>query len=79
MILQKNEICVVIDDEEKKLVATDILKRAKEPIWSAKQAMDFDEECKFLIISDFGDWYVSATNKGRKETSLEELEQILNK
>lgn len=80
--MKKEEIYVVIDSEEKRVRAIQILTDAGEKFWKKEKYFKIDSENTHLIscIRD-GDWFIVHTKhsgiRDRTEITLDELEQFL--
>jgi len=79
--MKKEEIYVVIDSEEKRLRAIQILSDAKEPIFSCSDIFSENPYNKCLEFFDY-EWIISGYNdediKKKTEISLDQLEQLLS-
>jgi hypothetical protein len=75
--MKKEEIYVVIDSEEKRLRAIQILTDAGEKIW--KDSCIFEIYSKpFILANDNTEWLVMIKIDNEKEITLDQLEQLLN-
>jgi len=64
--MKKEEIYVIIDSEEKKNRAVEILENAGEKIWDSADALRFDDN----------DWFITHRVEG-EEITLDQLEELL--
>jgi len=77
--MKKEEIYVVIDSEEKRLRAIQILSDAKENISTCDLSMDFSEKHKYLRLDSNNQWFIfSYMFSTDTEITLDQLEQMLN-
>lgn len=79
--MKKEEIYVVIDSEEKRLRAIQILSDAKENVWSNETdglKVRLDSWFKFLRFSTDNEWELYMDRDDRQEISLDQLEQMLS-
>lgn len=80
--MKKEEIYVIIDNDEKRDKAIKILTDAGEAIWDSPRAMEYTQGSKYLAIDTAGmDWYTIFSDeiKGLTEISLDQLEELLRK
>ena len=79
LMLKKRHVQVLIDSEEKKEQAIQILQKHNEEIWDDEEAMRFDEKYHFLVFGDTTghNWYVTTLRLSRSIVTLEELDLIL--
>ena len=76
--MKKEEIYVVIDSEEKRLRAIQILSDAKENISTFDLSMDFSEKHKYLRLDSNNQWFIfSYMFSTDTEITLDQLEQML--
>jgi hypothetical protein len=76
--MKKEEIYVVIDDEEKRLRAIQILSDSKENIWEGSRLLkEFTDEMIVRFNSSDNSWWTTY-DKGSFIISLDQLEQMLN-
>lgn len=79
-MMNKTEIRVTIDSEEKKQRAIDILEKHMEKIWDDRIAMVFDVFHNSLIYSEDGnDWFINYQDESLIEITLEQLDELLTK
>jgi hypothetical protein len=79
--MKKEEIYVVIDSEEKRLRAIQILSDAKENVWSNETdglKVRLDSWFKFLRFSTDNEWELYMDSDKKQEITLDQLEQLLN-
>lgn len=78
--MRKEEIYVVIDSEEKRLRALDILERAGEKVFrNSFLKKEVDTEYKFLrYIENYNCWMMSIPTGDGKNTTLDQLDKLLN-
>jgi hypothetical protein len=77
--MKKEEIYVVIDSEEKRLRAIQILSDAKENISTFDLSMDFSEKHKYLRLDSNNQWFIfSYMFSTDTEINLDQLEQMLS-
>jgi hypothetical protein len=77
--MKKEEIYVVIDSEEKRLRAIQILSDAKENISTFDLSFEFSEKHKYLRLDSNNQWFIfSYMFSTDTEINLDQLEQILN-
>jgi hypothetical protein len=77
--MKKEEIYVVIDSEEKRKRAIQILSDAGERFSKDCSALYFDEKYKYLRIDDVNKWYIfSFIWRAETELNLDQLEQMLS-
>tara|TARA_R110000868_G_scaffold258715_1_gene516351 strand:- start:445 stop:918 length:474 start_codon:yes stop_codon:yes gene_type:complete len=74
--MNKENIYVVIDSEEKRLKAIEILSNTQEEIWEHSQIF-FNNATGCLICRRDNLWYLLATRSTKEEINLNELEEIL--
>jgi hypothetical protein len=75
--MKKEEIYVVIDSEEKRLRAIQILTDAKEEIFSMSGMLQKNDK-EFTIDYILGSWTRNANKEKKTEITLDQLEQMLN-
>jgi hypothetical protein len=75
--MKKQEIYVVIDSEEKRLRAIQILSDAQEEIWE-ESLLFIKSEMGCLICRRDNLWYLLKTRSYKEEISLDQLDRILN-
>jgi hypothetical protein len=77
--MKKEEIYVVIDSEEKRLRAIQILSDAKENISTFDVSMGFSEKHKYLRLDSNNQWFIfSYIFSTDTEITLDQLEQMLS-
>jgi hypothetical protein len=77
--MKKEEIYVVIDSEEKRLRAIQILSDAKENISTFDLSIEFSEKHKYLRLDSNNQWFIfSYVFSTDTEITLNQLEQMLN-
>jgi hypothetical protein len=77
--MKKEEIYVVIDSEEKRLRAIQILSDAREKISTFDLSFEFSEKHKYLRLDSNNQWFIfSYVFSTDTELSLDQLEQILS-
>jgi hypothetical protein len=75
--MKKEQIYVVIDSEEKRLRAIQILSDAGEEIFSMSGMLQKNDK-EFTIDYILGSWTRNANKEKKTEISLDQLEQLLN-
>jgi hypothetical protein len=77
--MKKEEIYVVIEDEEKRLRAIQILTDAKENISTFDLSFEFSEKHKYLRLDSNNQWFIfSYMFSTDTEITLDQLEQMLS-
>jgi hypothetical protein len=77
--MKKEEIYVVIDSEEKRQRAIQILSDAKENISTFDSSFEFSERYKYLKLDSNNQWFIfSCMFSTDTELSLDQLEQLLS-
>ena len=77
--MKKEEIYVVIDSEEKRLRAIQILSDAKENISTFDLSIEFSEKHKYLRLDSNNQWFIfSYMFSTDTEINLDQLEQMLS-
>jgi hypothetical protein len=74
--MKKEEIYVVIDNEEKRLRALGILERAGEKVWKESCLLTNKADGSRILLSEKG-WSYSGTLERKTEITLAQLEQLL--
>jgi hypothetical protein len=77
--MKKNEIYVVIDSEEKRLKAIQILSDAGEIICSFDSSLIYGHRYKYLRLDNSGRWFIfSFLYQYHTQITLDQLEQMLS-
>lgn len=82
--MKKEEIYVIIDNDEKRNKAVEILTDAGEAIWDSESAMQYTQGYNYLTFdADDMDWYTVSDDVieigGLTEITLDQLEELLRK
>ena len=80
--MNKTNIRVTIDSDEKYKRAIEILEKHGEIIWDFENAMIFDRFFKHLIFDDNEDvgWYINTSlNPTETEITIDQLDELLTK
>lgn len=78
--MNKTEIRVLIDSEEKKQRAIEILKKNGEKIWTNPRAMKFSKSNNYLKCSIVDNaWYIGPSCERRIKITLDQLDELLTK
>lgn len=75
--MKKEEIYVLIDSEEKRLRAIQILNDAGEKILDKNTSMDFSEKFKNLRLDINGYWFVFGYTDSCTQITLDQLEEMM--
>lgn len=75
--MKKEDICVLIDSEEQRLIALDILKRAGEKVAPHTRLRECYNEKMWLKMFEDNEWYTAYTKEEKTIITLDQLEELI--